>query len=341
LILTIPELVLQLVPQLFRGSPVSVACVRTTRPKFLVFGADGRRPACVVQFGPRHELERVHEIMGCLHARLPEMVAEPLVCQRWRDGTYVQIQTGLPGIPWFRLAHSFRSAGAWTELRERALAALRRLQAAVQAVPEWSASVNPVGELQSQVSLCTERGQDFSTRVHDRIREWSEPLQPLADLRSFWQHGDFCLNNLLVSPDRLAIIDFEEFGCTSMPLHDEFGLALSVNALARDAGLNVPLADDLGASHGAAELKDVLGPEHLPGLFLHHLLWRINQCHGRPTRTRIQAALIAQVEQFAASPASFFPSLPVTIAEHRQSQVRSISSPILPPRRPETFGLTA
>ena len=47
-------------------------------------------------------------------------------------------------------------------------------------------------------------------------------------LRGCCQHGDFSLNNLLVSPESIAIIGFDEFGRTRDPLHDVFGLALSV-----------------------------------------------------------------------------------------------------------------
>ena len=43
MILVIPDLVRRFMPDLLRGGPVSVACVRTTRPKFLVFGADADR----------------------------------------------------------------------------------------------------------------------------------------------------------------------------------------------------------------------------------------------------------------------------------------------------------
>ena len=36
------------------------------------------------------------------------------------------------------------------------------------------------------------------------------------------------LNNLLVSETAVSVIDFDEFGGTLVPLHDAFGLALSV-----------------------------------------------------------------------------------------------------------------
>ncbi|HMB04977.1 MAG TPA: hypothetical protein VKP69_14710, partial [Isosphaeraceae bacterium] len=59
MILEIPGVVSELVPGLLDGGEVSVAYVRTTQPKYLVFGLDPSRPACVVQFGPGDEMERV------------------------------------------------------------------------------------------------------------------------------------------------------------------------------------------------------------------------------------------------------------------------------------------
>ncbi len=59
-----------------------------------------------------------------------------------------------------------------------------------------------------------------------------------------WQHGDFSLNNLMVSPDSMAVIDFEEFGLTRMPLHDAFGLAFSFQHSQNDQ-CPIPLKDCL------------------------------------------------------------------------------------------------
>jgi hypothetical protein len=258
-----------------------------------------------VQFGPQDELLRVHDILRRLHEHLPELVAKPLACQPWNGDTFVQIQSGLPGLPWFRLANQFRSRAAWAGLRARAADVLARLHAVVRRVPEWSARLNPALELRRQSGVCVQRGVGLSPRARDRINEWAEPLERLAGVPWFWQHGDFCLNNLLVSPHRLAVIDFEEFGYTSMPLHDEVGLALSVNALAREAGRVARLAEDLRACLGQSDHRPQFGPEYWPGLFAHHLLWRINQSHDWPTRSRIRAALVGLVEKFAAAPAAF------------------------------------
>ena len=300
MIFEIPALVSELVPGLFRESRVSIACVRTTQPKYLVFGADADRPACVVQFGPRDEMERTQRILSVLHAALPDMVAAPLACTAWRDDLYVQIQSGLPGMPWFRLGDRVRSARAWESLGQRAMAALRLFQDAVRGVPEWTGRLRPGAELRRQAAACAGHGLRLSTRAREGIDEAAEILDDLGERRHFWQHGDYCLNNLLISRSGLAIIDFDEFGGTLMPWHDEIGLSLSLNMLSPQ-----------GARPMAEALQSVPMPQHADwprlsdphvsrGFVLHHLLWRINQAAGRPTRARARASLVGALERFAA-----------------------------------------
>ena len=59
-----------------------------------------------------------------------------------------------------------------------------------------------------------------------------------------------------------------------MPLHDEIGLALSFHQFSSREARLLPSLEDLAACiRGAgADFSD-----YLPGLVLHHLLWRINQ----------------------------------------------------------------
>ena len=145
--LAIVSLVDQLVPGLLHGGDASVACVCTTRPKYLVFNEKSRQPACVVEFGPAERLVRVDGILSELHPRFPGGVARPLVCTSWRNGTYVQIQEGLAGMPWFRLSDGLTSAADWRAMLDRAVTAMLRLHAATREVPAWSGSVLAGAEL--------------------------------------------------------------------------------------------------------------------------------------------------------------------------------------------------
>jgi hypothetical protein len=305
MILEIPEIVSRLVPGLFRDEPVSVACVSTTRPKYLVFGTDRERPTLVVQSGPRHEMERVHAILTRLHALIPDVVAEPLACVPVAGNECVQVQSGLPGVPWFRLSNLLRSPVDWVRMRERALTALERLHAAVRQVPEWTGSTHPGKELRRQFATCLGQGVMFTPRASDCLDAASERLDGLGEVPCHWQHGDYCLNNLLVSRAGVAVIDFDEFGLTSMPLLDRMGLALSICELAPSGSGPGPLRANLDAClrTGAGWLDP---SEHFPGLLLHHLLWRIGRCHGLPTRVRTRGHLVSAVDEFAASPGALF-----------------------------------
>ena len=307
MILEIPELISELVPGRLDGGPVSVACVRATRPKYLVFGVDSDRPNCVVQFGPPDAMEREHHALLRLHPVLPDLVAAPLALNAWSDGLFVQVQSGLPGSPWFRLRDRVRSAGAWNSLGQRAFAGLNRLHDAVRSVPEWMVIVRPGEELRRQWTACQLHGPPLSGRAGESINRASELLDDLGARPHFWQHGDYCLNNVLVTRSGLAIIDFEEFGGTAMPWHDEIGLALSLNDLSPRG------------SRPLAEVVDAMStPEHagwprpskrdlFQGFILHHLLWRINQAAGRPTRAPMRVALAKAIEQLTAGLAACRP----------------------------------
>ena len=185
MILEIPELISELVPGRLDGGPVSVACVRATRPKYLVFGVDSDRPNCVVQFGPPDAMEREHHALLRLHPVLPDLVAAPLALNAWSDGLFVQVQSGLPGSPWFRLRDRVRSAGAWNSLGQRAFAGLNRLHDAVRSVPEWMVIVRPGEELRRQWTACQLHGPPLSGRAGESINRASELLDDLGAGRTF------------------------------------------------------------------------------------------------------------------------------------------------------------
>ena len=59
--LEVVPLVRQLLPRLLQSGRPTVACIRTTRAKYLVFDNDATRPACVVDFGAA-KLDGITEI---------------------------------------------------------------------------------------------------------------------------------------------------------------------------------------------------------------------------------------------------------------------------------------
>lgn len=288
----------QLVPGLLKHSRPSVACVRTTRPKYLVFDGDARRPACVVEFGDSERLLRIDSILTELHQRCPGAVPRPLVCAPWGSGA-VHIQEGLPGLPWFRLADSLPTVAAWQSLLDRAVDVMRRLHTAITAVPGWVGTVDVREALAEQVRVCRSNRSPMSPQLLRQVEECVNRLDGLAMVPTVWQHGDFSLNNLMVSPDSMAVIDFEEFGLTRLPLHDAFGLAFSFQH-SQNGQCPIALKDCLEQCIAASLSLGPFDDEAVRGLLLHHLLWRINQSHGHPTRARLRERLTAIAEQVAA-----------------------------------------
>jgi hypothetical protein len=284
---------------------LSVAKVQTTRPIFLVFGEDDNRPLCVVQFGPRPELERLHLVLLELHRAIPDVVPGSFACAPWRGDAWVHVQGGLPGTPWFRLQDRIRTVDGWERLRARALATLRRFQMAVAAVPAWVPVIDPAEELLRQWHLCEAGRRAFPSDVGERVLASAVALRTLGRLQGAWRHGDYCFNNLLVATEGVGLIDFEEFGRTSMPLHDEFSLAFSahdfMNALAGAPTLQAQISACL-CDGGAGKST---GPGCVEGLLFHHLVWRLNQCATRPRRAAIADVLAGHILRLA-SDRSFY-----------------------------------
>lgn len=290
----------QLVPGLLTHRRPSVACIRTTRPKYLVFDEDARRPACVVEFGEAERLLRVDAILSELYQRCPGAVSRTLACAPWGSGNAVHIQEGLAGLPWFRLADTLPTPAAWQSLVDRAVDVMQRLHAAIAAVPGWVGTVDVGASLADQVRLCRVNRSPMAPRFLQQVEECGNRLTGLAPVPTIWQHGDFSLNNLMVSPDSMAVIDFDDFGVTSMPLHDAFGLAFSLH-LSQNDQCPIALERCLEQCIAATTSRERFDDDTVRALLLHHLLWRINQSHGHPTRARLRERLTAYAEQVAAA----------------------------------------
>jgi hypothetical protein len=294
----IPRLVRDLIPLTRSIERMSVACVHTTRPKYLVFASDPRRPAFVVQFGTGAQLERTHRALLHLHARLPDTVAESLVCAPFSASEHVHIQSGLPGLPWFRVADLCQDRADWISLVHRCLGVLNRLQTAVTESEQWTGSARLGRELRERLK----RSRVAIPASHaDTIARWTEALDRMGDVPAAWQHGDFSVNNLLIEDRGIGVIDFDEFGDTLMPLHDEMGLALSF-PLSQHGACPLTIGECLDMCLAPAISRGGFSPDAVRGLLLHHLLWRIEQCHDCPPRDGLRATLTRYVQDLLLTP---------------------------------------
>jgi hypothetical protein len=299
MLIDVVPVVRQLVPGLLTHPKPSVACVRTTHQKYLVFDADASRPACVVEIGDPRRLRRIHGILTTLHAVCPREVPRPLACAGWGANTVVHIQEGLPGLPWFRLSDTLTTLERWQALLERSVAMMRKFHGAVSGVPGWVGSVDLGSALAEQATLWQASGSS-NPRLAEAIGGCIDRVSSAPPMTAVTQHGDFSLNNLMVASDGMAVIDFEEFGLTRMPLHDAIGLGLSFS-MSQDDRCPISMRDCVEHSIGGPRAVDAFDPGVLRALLLHHLLWRINQSHGVPARARLRAVLIALAEGIAAA----------------------------------------
>jgi hypothetical protein len=301
MILRVAEILHDALPGRFDPRRLSVAALSATHPKFLVFDGDRSRPACVVEIGPVAQMRRHHEVLLGLHARIPGVVPEPLACTQWDLVSAICIQGGLPGLPWFALRREYRTARQWQTLLEHAVRSLRQFQVAAHGERDWTARIHAGDALRAQVRASVDAGLLFDPAVISFVMRRAERLDDLGTIEGHWQHGDFSLNNLLVSPRSVGIIDFDEFGETCMPLHDEFGLALSMR-LSQDGACDLPWSMCLEVCVRDAAERMGYDRVTVEGLLLHHLLWRVRRSLASPARRPLRQSLLAILDGFAWNP---------------------------------------
>ncbi len=312
MILRIAEVLQDALPGRFDSGRLSVAALSATHPKFLVFERDRSRPACVVEFGPVAEMRRHHEVLMALHRSIPALVPEPLACTQWDLTSAICVQGGLPGLPWFALRREYRGAREWQKLLEQAVRALCLFQMAARGERDWIATVHPGDALRAQARACADAGLELDASIVSLLMRRAERLDELGAVVSHWQHGDFSLNNLLVSRDAVGIIDFDELGETSMPLHDEFGLAISMR-LSQEGACDLPWTSCLDTCVSYAAAREGYDDQTVEGLLLHHLLWRIRRSLASPARGPLRRTLLAMLASFVADPRAWL----TTTAEQR------------------------
>ena len=301
MMLDIEPLVREVAPGLLSRRRASVACIATTRRKYLVFdGGMPAQPRCVVEYGDADRLLRTAHVLRTLSARLPGVVPAVVSCGPREDGSYVLIQEGLGGVPWFRVADTMKSAAAWRALLERTLETMNALHVAVRSEPSWLGSFTLASEVERQAEIAASTNVALSNGALQMVRDCRPCSVPIV---SFSQHGDYSLNNLLVDRDSISVIDFDEFGLTLAPLHDAFGLALSF-ALSQDVP-TLPRVEVVRACVRRAVASTPVDAALWPGLLLHHLLLRINQCHGAHRRARLRRILIDWADELARTPDTF------------------------------------
>ncbi|MBL4898790.1 MAG: hypothetical protein COA42_22065, partial [Alteromonadaceae bacterium] len=229
----IETLVLEFVPKWNANTQLDVLCISTSNPVYLVFCESEASPSIVVRVSGLIDIEKTHTIMEQLYGQVGDLIPMPIALTKI-DAGMASIQKGVGGAPWFELASNYTERDQWEELRTRAIDALSRLHEGSFQIQRWQTICEPGNELRRCFDSCIESGTDLSNEVIKLVEVLADRLDSLGRISVYPQHGDYCLNNLIIDLNDLHVIDFEDFGLTSMPFHDEFTLALSMHAQAND-----------------------------------------------------------------------------------------------------------
>lgn len=255
-------------------SELSLACISTSNPVYLVFEAKQSAPSLIVRSAGSTDVVKAHKVTESLYQTIPELIPEPVAIVNTEQGEYA-IQRGVSGLPWFQIANEFKSADDWNSLRERALNALDKLHAAIQ-LQEEERDLNVYLYSQQCLNEALSAGLSLNEAQVKKVQSRLECLKDLPKLPIFSQHGDYCLNNLIIEKDHIHIIDFEDYGMTCLPFFDYFSLALSLSSSTHpNSHLPVEQEVELCTKFFLESYK--LTKNQLSTLFLVHLLVRLGQ----------------------------------------------------------------
>lgn len=275
----------------------TVACIRTSNPTFLLFAEDSVYPEYVVKFGDNDEMDVAYQTQTELVSLLPENIAKPLMLHKLSDSKTMFIQQGLVGEPWFVIAAKLQSEQQWRDLGERLTNVLQQFHQTVGTREKWRRPMQLGAELRAKAQEYARLTEQLPQGWHEVLRDNSLTLDELGSFDCVFQHGDYCVNNTLNDGERVGVIDFEFFGKTLMPLHDEFSLMHSlVCFVPRDCkSLNASVWSDILES---SELSKQLEDRHVKALYFHFLIWWGIETSGQVLRKEWARTCRSALEQF-------------------------------------------
>ncbi len=294
----------QLMPEWDTHTQLSIVCISTTNPVYLVFTNQALHPELVIRIADSEKIHKAHHITQQLFSAVGSLIPEPVTLSTFANRTF-SVQKGVKGTVWFQLAQGISTATQWNELRDRAITALNQLHTGTRTIENWRTECTPGQALRDCFEKCIATGINLPFQVKPQVKIMSQQLDRLGTITVFPQHGDYCLNNLIVDTDVIHIIDFEDFGITSMPLHDEFSLALSMYAQT-PKGINATIFHELKTCTALNTGSFGIDSDMLPSFFMHHLLLRLGEWSHKPRRKQYREWLISILESFTIEPHLFF-----------------------------------
>jgi len=262
-------------------------CITTSNPVFLSFSTNA-----VPDYVVHHAVLGDFELRQELHQVLGPLVSKPLAQTIKGEQSYF-VESGLPGKPWFQLLKN--SSLSMEDVKERSLKTLKEFEQRIGTIDAWTDVIDVIAIFNNQFSQ-SHAIREFTPFIVSACSELVKSLPDEYLIKGTWQHGDYCINNLIFNEKQTYIIDFEEFGDTSMPLQDAFSLALSLY-IQREVQTFELLAEDLAYCLQGIDKK--LTPL-LSFLFIYHLLFRLGGWGDNPNRRFIcgwlQDILIGHIE---------------------------------------------
>ena len=225
MIIDIRQVIDEPLKSLLGNEPYFLTKIVCTKPVFLVMTSKVDFPQFVLKVGDCDSLNPLHERMVQLHQKLGDFVSEPIKLIPLNSTTSVWIQRGLQGIPWFRISQHV----PFEQIQEIAVESLLFLHGIVGQDPLYRSNHTPGLSLHQILDKLQNYGTLADPSIEVAIRSSARKLETLGTVESFFQHGDFCINNLIFNNTRACVIDFDDFGLNSAPLHDFFSLWQSLS----------------------------------------------------------------------------------------------------------------
>lgn len=270
----IESLAKELYPEL-SGRTFSTTCLCTSNPVYLIFTDNHTHPEIVIRLSDSDSISQAHKTLVELYKFLGDLVPEPLMQTR-HGPQYVSVQKGLRGTPWFQLAGNIITIEQWENLKTEAISTLDRMHQGIQSSDNWTRICSPGEELRQCYQNCLDSEVSLPAETESLVSILSDQLDELGNITAFPQHGDFCLNNLIIEDNKMHIIDFEDFGLTYMPLYDQFTLALSTYQLAPDIA-HTSLTENIDQCISSSLDRLQIDRQYASGLFMYHLLLRLGE----------------------------------------------------------------
>lgn len=277
-------------------SDYSIACISTSRPIYLAFGGKSNYPTYVIR-----KITNANTLEACsvdneIYQLAGNLVPEPVGIYEFAGELY-DIKRGVKGAPWFQLKSRIRTKKARVDLEQRIWLALKDFQKAIRSKYKVSIdSIRPHQELRNVYSDYLKTGEPINIDLERIVNRGVKDLLQAPECSSLPQHGDFCLNNLIIDKNHITVIDFEDFSLTSMPIYDYFTLSLS---LPTSSGQLVSLEDVFNKDiiiHFAH--ANCIPEEIIKWHFLHHLLLRLGPWSMGSERALFRIRLTKLLDNF-------------------------------------------